>query len=110
VTTPGLPIEVGRSAQGEMMKNIEQIDESPRAELPEALPAPRRAAEDPLGDALTISDVAKMLRCCVWTVRKRYLPRGLPYFRVGSSGKLVFYRNQVTRWILKQQEIHNGRR
>ena len=68
------------------------------------------AVSDPLGIPLTISQVARMLGCCVWTVRKRYLPRGLPYFRIGSTGKLVFYRNQVTRWILDQQEIHKGRR
>ena len=65
---------------------------------------------DPLGEALAIGDVAQLLGCSIWTVRKRYLPRGLPCFRIGGVGKLVFYRTQVIRWILEQQEIHRGRR
>ena len=32
-----------------------------------------------------------------------YLPQGLPHFRSGPAGKLVFYRNQVVAWILQQQ-------
>ena len=70
----------------------------------------RRNPGDPLGEALSISAVAELLGCSVWTVRKKCLPRGLPHFRIGTTGKLVFYRNQVTRWILNQQEIHRGRR
>jgi hypothetical protein len=69
-----------------------------------------RSLEDPLGAPLTIGEVGQLLGCSVWTVRQRYLRRGLPYFRIGSTGKLVFYRAQVTRWILEQQEIHRGRR
>ncbi len=66
--------------------------------------------DDPLGEALTLDQVAEMLRCSVWTVRKQCLRRGLPHFRIGGVGKLVFYRAQVTRWILDQQEIYRGRR
>jgi len=69
-----------------------------------------RSLEDPLGEPLTISEVGQLLGCSAWTVRQRYLRRGLPYFRVGNTGKLVFYRAQIIRWILEQQAIHRGRR
>jgi hypothetical protein len=83
---------------------------APRAELPVAKPVGEKHAEDALGEVLTIHQVARLLGCSAWTVRQRYLPRGLPYFRIGSIGKLVFYRAQVTQWILEQQAIHRGRR
>ena len=82
----------------------------PRAELPVAKPAAEKRAADALGEVLTVHQVARLLGCSAWTVRQRYLARGLPYFRIGSIGKLVFYRAQVTRWILEQQAIHRGRR
>lgn len=59
--------------------------------------------DDPLGDALTIREVAALLGCSPWTVRHSYLPRGLPYLRSGPLGKLTFYRAQVVRWILEHQ-------
>ena len=59
--------------------------------------------DDPLGEPLTIGRVALILGCSVWTVRQRYLPSGLPYFRIGRSGKLMFYRKQVVEWILEKQ-------
>jgi hypothetical protein len=31
------------------------------------------------------------------------MPLGLPHFRVGASGKLIFYTNQVVAWIAKRQ-------
>lgn len=75
---------------------------------------PRRRSEalaaDPLGEALTLDQVAEMLGCSTWTVRNQCLRRGLPHFRIGGTGKLVFYRAQVTRWILDQQERYRGRR
>jgi hypothetical protein len=57
-----------------------------------------------LGPPLSISDAARLIGCSVWTVRQRLLPNGLPCFRSGPSGKLIFYTNQVIRWIEKQQE------
>ena len=60
-------------------------------------------APDILGEPLAIAEVARLLGCSVWTVRQRYLPSGLPYFRIGKAGKLTFYRNQVVRWILDNQ-------
>jgi hypothetical protein len=59
---------------------------------------------------MSMADVARLLRCSTWTVRNKCLPRGLPHFRIGGVGKLVFYRKQVTRWILDQQQIYRGRR
>ena len=59
---------------------------------------------------MTILEVAALLGCSAWTVRQRYLPRGLPYFRSCAAGKLVFFRSQVTHWILNQQsEINQAR-
>ena len=80
---------------------------SPRAVLPAALPEGARCAmsttPDVLGEPLAITEVARLLGCSVWTVRQRYLPSGLPYFRIGKTGKITFYRNQVVRWILENQ-------
>ena len=67
----------------------------------EGIPVP--AAAEILGPPLTIRQVAALVGCSVWTVRQRYLPAGLPHFRLGRSGKLTFYRNQVTHWVLRQQ-------
>lgn len=60
-------------------------------------------AEATLGDPLSIREVASMLGCSPWTVRQQHMPRGLPHFRSGSQGKLVFFRDQVVQWILTQQ-------
>jgi hypothetical protein len=65
-------------------------------------------APDILGEPLAITEVARLLGCSVWTVRQRYLPSGLPFFRIGKAGKITFYRNQVVRWILENQTA--GRR
>ena len=67
----------------------------------ECIPVP--ASAEILGPPLTIRQVASLIGCSVWTVRQRYLPAGLPHFRLGTSGKLMFYRNQVTHWVLRQQ-------
>lgn len=59
---------------------------------------------DKLGTPLTIRQVARLIGCSAWTVRQRHLPQGLPCFRSGPAGKLIFYRNQVIAWILRQQK------
>jgi hypothetical protein len=59
--------------------------------------------DDPLGAPMTIRQVAVLLGCSVWTVRQRHLRTGLPYFRIGKTGKLMFYRKQVVQWILQNQ-------
>lgn len=94
----------------EMQQLQGDMADSPRADLPVAKPVAEKHAADALGEVLTIHEVARLLGCSAWTVRQRYLARGLPYFRIGSIGKLVFYRAQVTQWILEQQAIHRGRR
>jgi hypothetical protein len=80
-----------------------------RAEVPEALPEEERRAAptfgDQLGEPITIRDVARLIGCSVWTVRQQCMRQGLPYFRVSRSGKLIFYRNQVIRWLIEKQNI-----
>jgi hypothetical protein len=67
---------------------------------PQDYPQSREA----LGEPLSILEVARVLGCSAWTVRHGYLPQGLPHFRSGPGGKLVFFRNQVVEWILLEQE------
>jgi len=57
----------------------------------------------PLGPALDVRAVARLIGCSPWTVRQTLIPRGLPFFRSGASGRLIFYRDQVIRWIENQQ-------
>ena len=60
-----------------------------------------------LGEPLSITQVAKLIGCSPWTVRQCHMPRGLPHFRSGANGKLIFYRDQVIRWIqLKQKGVN----
>jgi hypothetical protein len=66
-------------------------------------PHPLPAQADTLGEPLTITEVAAILGCSVWTVRQKYLPQGLPHLRAASAGKLVFFRAQIVRWILERQ-------
>jgi hypothetical protein len=58
---------------------------------------------EPMGTPLTTSQAARVIGCSTWTVRNTLIPRGLPYFRCGG-GRLIFYINQITRWIENQQE------
>jgi hypothetical protein len=57
-----------------------------------------------LGPPLSIREVAALIGCSAWTVRQKYVPLGLPHFRTGSTGKLLFYKDQVIRWLLGQQK------
>ena len=59
---------------------------------------------EPLGEPLSVREVAILIGCSAWTVRHRYLEDGLPHFRTGPTGKLIFYKNQVIRWLLKEQQ------
>lgn len=72
---------------------------------PEAVSEPsgprRAAAGSSLGPPLTITDVAHLIGCSPWTVRQTLIPRGLPHFRFKANGRLIFYRDQVIRWIEK---------
>ena len=57
-----------------------------------------------LGPPLTIAEVAELIGCSPWTVRQTLIPRGLPHFRFKASGRLIFYQDQVVRWIESQQQ------
>jgi hypothetical protein len=59
---------------------------------------------EPLGAPLSIREVAGVIGCSPWTVRQRYLPAGLPHHRLTPNGKLIFYRNQVIRWLITRQQ------
>jgi hypothetical protein len=69
------------------------------------LPPPRAEIGPfpPLGIPLNIAEVARMIGCSPWTVRQTLIPRGLPHFRFTACGRLIFYRDQVVRWIESQQ-------
>jgi hypothetical protein len=62
------------------------------------------AFSQPLGEPLSINEVARLVGCSVWTVRQRYLPAGLPHLRTRPNGKLIFYHNQVVEWLLTEQQ------
>jgi hypothetical protein len=64
---------------------------------------------DGLGTPLSIRCVARMLGCSPWTVRQQHIPAGLPHFRSGRQGKLVFFRDQVIAWVLRQQRKGGNR-
>lgn len=105
--------QVRKDTERETYETAKVSKRTPRAVMPAGMPVAaddRSVANDPLGEPLSIREVTEMLGCSAWTVRQRYLPRGLPHFRMGPTGKLVFYRKQVTQWILDQQERGNGRR
>jgi hypothetical protein len=75
---------------------------------PQGYPHPENSESDrlsePLGQPLSIGEVAELVGCSAWTVRQRYLPAGLPHLRLRPNGKLIFYRNQVISWLLTEQQ------
>lgn len=74
---------------------------------PEQYPYPGNQSSDVsadlLGPPLTIREVARMFGCSAWTVRQRLIPLGLPYFRLTPNGKLMFFHNQIVRWVIERQ-------
>jgi excisionase family DNA binding protein len=66
--------------------------------------------QTPLGEPISIREVARVLGCSAWTVRQKYVPRGLPHLRSGPSGRFTFYRDQVVAWIIAQQQMKGGNR
>jgi len=69
-----------------------------------------RRFDQELGEPLSIQQVAALLGCSAWTVRQRYLPQGLPHLRACRGGRITFFRDQVTQWILKRQQQKGGNR
>ena len=94
-------IRMSRSATGARSAEIQAFAASYPGQLyPDDYPGD----SDPLGVPISIREVANVLGVSPWTVRQKYLPQGLPHLRSGPQGKLVFYRQQVIRWILERQE------
>jgi hypothetical protein len=100
-------------------KRITDIEETSKAKdsltiptvpLGQNCPSHCPRPEDELGEPMSIREVARLVGCSVWTIRQRYLPAGLPHFRLSARGKLVFYRNQVVRWMLERQRQKGGMR
>jgi hypothetical protein len=99
--------EVRTGPSSELRGFVEDFGDPTRAELPAALPAPSQRLQpiaDPLGEPLGIREVARVIGCSPWTVRQKYVPAGLPHLRSEPNGKLVFYKNQVVRWLLERQQ------
>lgn len=71
-------------------------------DAPGGQPTPPGAASR-LGQPLDIRQVAGLIGCSPWSVRHTWIPRGLPHLRSGASGKLIFYTDQVVRWIENRQ-------
>jgi len=102
-------IKFQENAEGKEFQGVSH--DALRVVLPEALPAAERnssALSNSLGEPLSIDEVAELIGCSVWTIRQRYLSAGLPHFRLGGIGKLIFYRNQIVRWILERQTKKGG--
>ena len=104
---------VGKWADAQSPKEMALLGFPGRAEatagLPVGLPEPSRQtasreAESRLGLPLGIAQVANLVGCSPWTVRQVLVPQGLPVFRSAASGKLIFYTNQVVRWIERKQQ------
>jgi hypothetical protein len=103
VTTKGTTTETRRSGFDMNAKGPEPLGFS-RVGLGQSYPQHYPHMTEPLGEPLSIRDVAQLIGCSPWTVRQRYLPQGLPHLRSGPAGKLIFFRDQVTRWILQRQQ------
>lgn len=99
--------------------DIAPFERLSRAELPEALPVEdlknMSRSENAnmingteLGDALSVYDAARLIGCSAWTVRQKHVKAGLPCFRSGPSGRMIFYRNQVVAWIREKQKEQKG--
>jgi len=86
--------------QGNVAEMLKLSPPSYGQNYPQHYPQPA----EQLGLPLSVQDVAAMIGCSVWTVRQRYLQQGLPHLRSGPLGKLIFFRDQVIRWILERQQ------
>ena len=61
-----------------------------------------------LGEAMDVKQVAELIGCSAWTVRQKHVKAGLPCFRTGPSGRMIFYWNQVVAWIREKQKEQKG--
>lgn len=97
--------EVRRQGLFKAIGIVEVSDDETRAELPAGVPAPfvSESAAPELGKPIGIQEVAALIGCSPWTVRQQCLPQGLPHFRASRTGRLIFYREQVVRWLIQKQ-------
>ncbi len=106
----GLKYGLGKIANG--AETLDFSDAGLGQRNPQHCPHPDGEPEDQrsdsLGDPMTIRDVARVLGCSEWTVRQRLLPAGLPHFRLSPTGKLLFFHNQIVRWVLEKQRQKGG--
>ncbi len=106
------PLSLGQCWPGHWPGRPGANQAQPGPSFPHSLGSPRASALSPtggalpvkLGEPLGIRDVAALIGCSPWTVRQTLVPRGLPFFRTGASGRLIFYMDQVVRWIESQQQ------
>ena len=82
------------------LMTVRDLESRPKQTLP--------LADDQLGQPLSIRDVARMFGCSEWTVRQRLIRIGLPHFRLAPNGKLMFFYNQIVRWVLDRQRQKGG--
>ena len=75
----------------------------PRADEAHQGPETATVGRPGLGRPMGIREAAYLIGCSPWTVRHRLIPKGLPVFRSGASSKLIFYEDQIVRWIQKTQ-------
>ncbi len=103
--------KVGFGAEVKTPTTAHEFDVDPRAELPAAVPGDQKSADAtaPLGEPVDLKAVARLIGCSPWTVRHVLIPKGLPCFRAAANGKLIFYRQQVVRWVLRHQGARGGR-
>jgi hypothetical protein len=95
------------SSLGQLWPGARPVQQGPKF----AQPGPNLAGSGPefepttrdLGLPLSIREVAELIGCSPWTVRQTLIPRGLPFFRAAASGRLIFYTDQIVRWIQSQQ-------
>ena len=85
---------------GHMSQAVQPEIEADEANSVVALPA---LAVSRLGAPMNIRDTATLLGGSTWTIRQRLIPLGLPYFQASPAGKLIFYREQVVRWMERHQ-------
>jgi hypothetical protein len=98
--------EVRKGSAAESVAIVGHSDGDPRPELAVAVAAPVEAPSGEfgsLGEPLGIREVARLIGCSIWTVRQQFLRQGLPHFRASRSGRFLFYRNQVVRWLIEKQ-------
>jgi len=87
--------------------SLKLVGSQPRLQIPTASLRRRVDASVParseLGPPLHIEQAARLIGCSGWTVRQTLIPRGLPHFRFTPRGRIVFYKDQIMRWIESQQ-------